>query len=217
MRFADLKTENVEAVRRGLPNLARHLDTAANFGVTPVVALNHFGADTEAEVALVKEFCRERGLSMAVCRGWELGGAGAADLARAVVEVADQSEAGFTPLYDWTDSVEDKILQVCQKAYGASDVVYGKKAQTDLKRIARLGLSDLPICMAKTPASLSDDPSLLGRPEGFEITVREIQVAAGAGFLVPITGDIMRMPGLPKVPGAVGMHIGDDGEIVGLS
>jgi len=215
--FKDLGSPDVDATRRGLPNLARHLDTAANFDLSPVVALNHFGADSEEEVEVVKAFCAERGVPLAVCRGWELGGEGAADLARSVVEVVDSTEPGFTPLYDWADSVEEKIRKVCVGAYGAAEVVYGKRAQIDLKRIAKLGLGDLPICMAKTPASLSDDAKRLGRPEGFTITVREIQVAAGAGFLVPITGDIMRMPGLPKVPGAVGMRINEDGEIEGLS
>jgi len=215
--FAELRTPNPEATRAGLPNLARHLDTAANFDLVPVVALNHFGPDSEEEVQVVRDFCAERGVRLAICKGWELGGEGAADLAREVVEVADSTEPGFTPLYDWSDSVEEKIRKVCVRAYGAKDVVYGKAAQIGLKRIAKLGLGGLPICMAKTPASLSDDARRLGRPEGFTITVREIQVAAGAGFLVPITGDIMRMPGLPKVPGAVGMRINEAGEIEGLS
>jgi formate--tetrahydrofolate ligase len=215
--FGELSQPDPEATRRGLPNLARHLETAAKFELAPVVALNHFGADSADEVAVVEEFCRETGVPLAVCRGWESGGEGAADLARTVVEVVDAAEPGFTPLYDWADSVKEKIRKICVVAYGSDDVVYGKRAQTDLKRIARLGLEGLPICMAKTPASLSDDPKLLGRPEGFTITVREIQVAAGAGFLIPITGDIMRMPGLPKVPGAVGMRINEDGEIEGLS
>jgi formate--tetrahydrofolate ligase len=215
--FAELSEPDSDATRRGLANLARHLDTAATFGLTAVVALNHFGADTAEEVGLVEAFCAERGVSFAVCRGWELGGAGASDLARAVVGVVDSASPGFTPLYDWSDPVREKIAKICSGAYGAKDVVYAKRALLDLRRIARLGLEGLPICMAKTPASLSDDAKLLGRPEGFTITVREIQVAAGAGFLVPITGDIMRMPGLPKVPGAVGMRINADGEIEGLS
>lgn len=215
--FKDLGAPDPSATKRGLANLARHLETAATFGLTPVVALNHFGADSEDEVILVEEFCSSRGVSFALCRGWELGGAGAADLAREVVAVADSVTPGFTPLYDWSEPVTDKIEKVCRGAYGATGVAYSKRAQLDLKRIARLGLEGLPICMAKTPASLSDDPKQLGRPEDFTITVREIQVAAGAGFLVPITGDIMRMPGLPKVPGAVSMRINEDGEIEGLS
>jgi len=215
--FKDLGAPDPDATKRGLANLARHLDTAAAFSVTPVVALNHFGADSAEEVGLVEDFCRSRGVAFALCRGWELGGAGAADLARQVVAVTDASSPGFTPLYDWADPVVEKIEKVCKGAYGASGVAYSKRAEMDLKRIARLGLEGLPICMAKTPASLSDDPKRLGRPEGFTITVREIQVAAGAGFLVPITGDIMRMPGLPKVPGAVSMRINEEGEIEGLS
>jgi formate--tetrahydrofolate ligase len=215
--FADLSEPDSDATRRGLANLARHLDTAATFGLTAVVALNHFVADTAEEVGLVAAFCADRGVSFAVCRAWELGGAGASDLAQAVVGVVDSASPGFTPLYDWSDPVREKIGKICSEAYGAEDVVYTKRALLDLRRIARLGLEGLPICMAKTPASLSDDAKRLGRPEGFTITVREIQVAAGAGFLVPITGDIMRMPGLPKVPGAVGMRINADGEIEGLS
>jgi formate--tetrahydrofolate ligase len=217
VKFADLAEPNVEATRRGLPNLERHLDSIARFGLRPVVALNHFGTDTDAEVAVVEDFCRERNLSMAVTRGWEQGGEGAADLARAVVEVADTTPAGFTPLYDWNEPVVDKIHKVCEGVYGTSEVVYTKRAEKDLKRIADLGLDELAICIAKTPASLSDNPKLLGRPLDFAITVREIEVAAGARFLVPITGDILRMPGLPKVPGATRMSIGDDGLIHGLS
>ena len=215
--FKDLGAPDPSATERGLANLARHLETAAAFDLTPVVALNHFGADSAEEVRLVEDFCRARGVAFALCRGWELGGAGAADLAREVVAVADSATPGFTPLYDWADPVVEKIEKVCKAAYGATGVVYSKRAELDLRRIARLGLESLPICMAKTPASLSDDPKQLGRPEGFTITVREIQVAAGAGFLVPITGDIMRMPGLPKVPGAVSMRINEEGEIEGLS
>jgi len=217
VKFADLAEPNVEATRLGLPNLERHLDSISRFGLRPVVALNHFGTDTDAEVAVVEDFCKERNLSMAVTRGWEQGGEGAAELARAVVEVADTTPAGFTPLYDWNEPVVDKIRKVCEGVYGTSEVVYTKRAEKDLKRIADLGLDELAICIAKTPASLSDNPKLLGRPLDFAITVREIEVAAGAGFLVPITGDILRMPGLPKVPGATRMSIGDDGLIHGLS
>jgi len=217
VKFADLAEPNAEAARRGLPNLERHLDSIAKFGLQPVVALNHFGTDTDEEIAVVEDFCRERRLSFAVCRGWEEGGDGAADLARAVVELADKTAPGFTPLYDWSEPVTDKIRKVCEGVYGTSEVVYTKRAEKDLKRITDLGLDELAICIAKTPASLSDNPKLLGRPLDFAITVREIEVAAGARFLVPITGDILRMPGLPKVPGATRMSIGDDGLIHGLS
>ena len=217
VKFAHLGTPDVAAVERGLANLERHLDTAAGFELTPVVALNHFTADTAAEVAAVRARCESRGVHMEVCRGWADGGPGAADLARAVVKVVDRATAGFQPTYDWGDSVEDKVHKVARSVYGADGVTFTGKARTDLETIARLGLGGLPVCIAKTPASLSDNARLIGRPTGFTITVREIEIAAGAGFLVPITGDVMRMPGLPKVPAAIGMGINDAGQVVGLS
>ena len=217
VKFRELGSPDVAAVDRGLANLAAHLDTANGFGLTPVVALNHFTADSEDEVAAVLGFCEARGVRVELCTGWAEGGEGAADLARAVVEVVDASLPGFTPTYDWDEPVKDKILKVAQKIYGADDVVYSKEAEADLKTIARLGLDGLPVCIAKTPASLSDNAKLVGRPSGFTITVREIEIAAGAGFLVPITGAVMRMPGLPREPAAKRMGIGDDGQIFGLS
>jgi formate--tetrahydrofolate ligase len=212
-----LAEPNVDAVLRGIPNLERHLDTAEGFGLPAVVALNHFTADTDEEVAAVAAACAARGVPMAICRGWAEGGAGAADLARKVVAAAEAFEGHYTPMYSLDDTVKDKILAVCRGVYGTDQVVYTKRALKDLKRVMRLGLGNVPICMAKTPASLSDDPSLLGRPENFAITVREIQIAAGAGFIIPITGDILRMPGLPRKPAALGMSIDADGEVVGLS
>ena len=208
---------DAEAVRAGLPNLERHLDSIKNFGLMPVVALNHFGGDTDEEVEVVAELCRQRGLRFAVCRGWAEGGAGAEDLARAVVEVADSTEPGFRKLYSPSDSVQEKIGAVCRGVYGTEHVVYAKAAKMDLRRIARLGLGELPVCIAKTQSSLSDDPRRLGRPRDFVVTVRQIQIAAGAGFLVPITGDILRMPGLPRRPAAAGMGFDADGQIEGLS
>ncbi len=147
---------------------------------------------------------------------WGRGGAGAEDLAKAVVEIVEKDEGQFTPLYDWNLPVEEKIEAVATKIYGATGVEYSSKARLNLKRIARLGLEGLPVCIAKTQKSLSDNPKLIGRPEGFTITVREIEIAAGAGFLVPITGDMMRMPGLPAVPAAEGIDIDKDGNISGL-
>ncbi len=217
---ADVKasaTPDPGAVDRGLPNLARHLDSVSAFGLDAVVALNHFGTDSDAEVAVVRDFCDARGVRMAVCRGHAQGGAGAADLARAVVEVVDAvDEPSFMPLYRREDSFEEKVTAVCSAVYGTESLVLTKGAKKDLKAVRDLGLEGLPVCIAKTPASLSDDPRLLGRPTGFDITVREIQVAAGAGFLIPITGDILRMPGLPRTPAAERMAI-VDGEVVGLS
>ena len=217
VKFNDLGTPDVGAVNRGLVNLGRHIESARGFGLTPVVALNHFTLDSEEEVQAVRKACADGGVRMEVCRGWADGGAGAVDLARAVVEVVDAAEPGFKPTYDWTEPVEVKIKKVAKAIYGAESIVYTKRAAMDLRRIERLGLHELPVCIAKTPASLSDDPRLMGRPTGFPITVREIEIAAGAGFLVPITGDVMRMPGLPKVPAANRMGIGEDGQIFGLS
>ena len=216
VRFADLSQPDADAVRRGLPNLERHLDSVGEFGLTPVVAINHFGADTDEEIAVVQELCAARGLRCAVNKGFAEGGDGAADLARAVVEVVDAATPGFEPIYDRTMDPKEKIQRICTRIYGASGVAYTAQAEADLRRYARLELKDLAVCMAKTPASLSDDPRRLGRPEDFTITVREVQVAAGAGFLVPITGDIMRMPGLPKVPAAERMYVDGDGNIQGL-
>ncbi|MEE2828127.1 MAG: formate--tetrahydrofolate ligase, partial [Myxococcota bacterium] len=158
VRFEDLNADNPEATAAGLPNLQRHLESIAGFGLQPVVALNHFSADSEAEVAVVESFCREQGLPMAVCRGWEQGGEGAADLARAVVEATDSSPAHFKPLYDWDEPITDKIRKVCEGVYGTSEVIYTKRAESDLRRIKALELEALPVCLAKTPASLSDNP-----------------------------------------------------------
>ena len=213
----DLAAPDPEAVRRGIPNLERHLDSILAFGLPAVVALNHFTGDSDDEVAAVQEACDARGVPMAVCTGWAEGGAGAADLARKVVEVGGAFEGHFRPMYTLDQSVEDKIQAVCRGVYGTEHVVYSKRATKDLRRVRRLGMERTPICIAKTPASLSDDPKLLGRPRNFVITVREIQIAAGAGFIIPITGDILRMPGLPRTPAALGMRIDGDGEIVGLS
>jgi formate--tetrahydrofolate ligase len=213
----DSATPNAGAVDRGLANLGRHLDSADAFGLTPVVALNHFATDSDEEVAVVQGFCDSRGVRMAVCRGHALGGDGATDLARAVVEVVDANKTpSFTPIYAREDAFEDKLNAVCTRIYGADGVTLTQDAEKDLKAIRSLGLDELPVCIAKTPASLSDDPKRLGAPTGFRITVREIQIAAGAGFLVPITGDILRMPGLPRRPASARMRI-ENGQIVGLS
>ncbi len=214
---ADLGTPDAEAVRRGLPNLERHLDSLAAFGLPGVVALNHFTADSDDEVQAVLDACEARGVPVATCRGWADGGAGGADLARAVVAVAGGFEGHYRPLYDLDQPVKEKIRAICCGVYGAADVAYTAQAENDLRRVKRLGLERTPICMAKTPASLSDDPARRGRPTGFTVTVREVQIAAGAGFIIPITGEILRMPGLPRVPAALGMKIDADGRIEGLS
>ncbi len=216
---ADLKSLTVPdaaAVRRGLPNLERHLESVAQFERKPIVAINKFYADTDEELAVILDRCRELGIAAAVANVWAEGGAGAEELAHLVAAEADQPKPAHPPLYDWAAPVEAKITTIAQRIYGAADVAFQPKAQADLRTIARLGLSALPICMAKTQKSLSDDPDRRNRPEGFTLTVREIEIAAGAGFLIPITGEMMRMPGLPEIPAAEGMDIDDDGVITGL-
>jgi len=211
-----LQDPNPTAVRKGLVNLEKHLENTALYNLEAVVAINRFTSDTDEEIAIVQDRCRELGFDAIVTDVWGQGGAGATDLATAVVKKIDGSQSTFKPLYDWSLSVKDKIATICKNVYGADAVNYSKQAELDLKRIAKLGLDGLPICIAKTQKSLSDDPSKIGRPTGFEISVREIEVAAGAGFLVPITGDMMRMPGLPATPSAELIDIDADGNIIGL-
>ena len=212
----NLKEENVEGVKGGLENLEKHIENVKGFGLQPIVAINKFITDTDAEVEAIRAKCEEHGVKVAVAEVWAKGGNGATDLASLVAEVVDNTEAGFTPTYDWNSPVTEKIEAISKKIYGADGVDFTAQAKKDLKRIADLGLENLPICMAKTQKSLSDNPALLGRPSGFRITVREIEVAAGAGFLVPITGDMMRMPGLPATPASEAIDIDEDGNILGL-
>ncbi len=211
-----LREPNAAAVGRGLPNLERHLESVGHFERRPIVAINRFFTDTEEELAVILDRCRALGYPAAVADVWGHGGAGAEDLARLVAAEADEPKLPHPPLYDWAATVETKITTIAQRIYGAAEVEFQPKAEADLRTIARLGLSGLPICMAKTQKSLSDNPSLLGRPTGFTLSVREIEIAAGAGFLIPICGEMLRMPGLPDVPAAVGMDIDDDGVITGL-
>ena len=205
-----------EAVRRGLPNLEKHLESIRCFGATPVVAINRFASDTEEELAVVRERCAALGVPSAITDHHARGGAGAEALARAVAQHADAGATPLRPLYDWADPVPAKIAAVARAMYGAADVAYTKAAKRELREIERLGYAELPVCIAKVPGSLSDDARLRGRPRDFEITVRSVQVNAGAGFLVVLTGDIMRMPGLPARPLAETIDV-RDGEIVGLS
>ena len=205
------------AVERGLGNLGRHLDSAAAFNLRPVVAINHFAHDTDQEMAVIQAFCESRSVPAVVNRGWADGGDGARDLAQKVVEVVDSTSAGFTPVYDWSAPVKEKVHQVATTIYGAQRVRWDRKAEQDLKKIKRLGLEGLPVCIAKTQSSLSDDPKAGGLPGTYDIHVREIEISAGAGFLVPICGDMLRMPGLPRVPGATKMHLTENGDIVGLA
>jgi formate--tetrahydrofolate ligase len=211
----DLKVSNPEAVEKGLPNLEKHLENSRLFGVPAVEAINHFDQDSDAEVQVVKDFCESKGFPVVLCKAWAEGGKGAEELGRAVVE-ACQQESQFQGLYDWKAPLREKIRTIAQRVYGADDVDYSVKAKLNLKRIARLGLEGLPVCMAKTQKSLSDDPKKIGRPTHFRIHIREIEIAAGAGFLIPIAGDIMRMPGLPRTPSAEQIDIDDQGNITGL-
>ena len=212
----ELTVPNAEAVQKGLPNLEKHVENTKKFNLPVVVAINHFYTDTDEEVQVVQNRCRELGVPAVVSKVWADGGGGAIELAQEVSRLADQTNHKFTPVYDWNSSVEEKITAVATKIYGADGVDFQAKAKTDLKRIEALGLTHLPVCIAKTQKSFSDNPDLIGRPTGFTITVREIEIAAGAGFLVPITGEMMRMPGLPNVPAAEAIDVDANGNISGL-
>ncbi len=212
----EINEPNPEAVAKGLVNLEKHLENTRLYNLPAVVAINHFVHDTEEEIQLVKEKCESMGFKAVLTQVWEKGGAGAEDLARSVVEAINGNQQTFTPLYDWDWPVEKKIETLATKIYGAEGVEYGSDARRDLRRIKKLELEHLPICMAKTQKSLSDDPKLIGRPKGFRLHIREIEVAAGAGFLIPITGAMMRMPGLPGTPAAEQIGIDNEGNISGL-
>jgi formate--tetrahydrofolate ligase len=193
---------NAGGVAEGLPNLEKHLESVGIFGKTPVVAINRFASDTAEEIAVVQEACAKRGVRVALCEHFGKGAEGAVDLARCVIDATSTPAKPFAPLYELSASVPDKLTAIAQKMYGADGVVFTKSAERDLRDIAKLGYAELPICVAKTQNSLSDDAKLRGRPRGFVVTVRNLQISAGAGFLVALTGEIMRMPGLPKVPQA---------------
>jgi formate--tetrahydrofolate ligase len=213
----DLKTPNPEAVGKGIPNLEKHIENARQFGLTPIIALNHFIWDSEEEIDAIRKKCQELNVRFAVCKHWAEGGKGAEELANLVVDAVENSPSAFLPIYDWNWPVAIKIETIARKIYGASGVEFGPKANADLKKIEKLGFDKLPICIAKTQYSFTDDPTRVGRTSDFWLTIREIEIASGAGFLVPIAGDMMRMPGLPAVPAAEGMDIDENGIIVGLS
>lgn len=212
----ELNSPNVGALIEGMENLEKHLENIKLFNVKPVVAINSFTSDTQEEHQAILDKCKSLGVEAVVADVWAKGGEGAVDLADKVAEIVDNKPEKFTPIYEWNSAVEDKIKSIATKIYGAAAIDYTKQAKRDLRKIDKLGLSDLPICMAKTQKSLSDNPALLGRPKDFVVTVREIEIASGAGFLVPITGDIMRMPGLPATPSAESIDIDKDGNISGL-
>jgi formate--tetrahydrofolate ligase len=212
-----LKEPNLEALRAGLGNMEKHIENLKNFNVPAVVAINKFVFDTQEEMEIIKESCKKLDVRVAICDSWEHGGVGATDLANEVVDAVEECNGQYKPVYDWDSPVEDKIEAVAKNIYGAGSVVFMPRAKMDLKKIKRLGIENLPVCIAKTQNSLSDNTKLLGRPEGFKITIREIEIAAGAGFLIPITGNILRMPGLPAIPAAENIDIDNDGRITGLS
>jgi len=213
----EYNTPSTERVTKGLENLEKHIENMQKFGLVPVVAINAFPSDTAEEIELIKERCEGKGVKAVVANGWKDGGAGMTDLAEAVVNVVENGNNTFKPLYDWNAPIKEKIDTIAKEIYGADGVEYAKKALTDLKNIENLGLNELPICMAKTQKSFSDNDKLLGRPSGFTVSVREFEFAAGAGFIIPILGKMMRMPGLPAVPASEGMTIDNNGKISGLS
>ncbi len=215
--LASLKAPNTVALVRGLANLEKHIENTKIYGLPTVVSVNKFVSDTDDEIAIVTQRCAELGVRVAVSEGWEKGGAGTTDLAEQVVEAVQSNKSKYKPVYDWNWTVKEKIEAVARKIYGARNVEFLPKAKQNLKKIERIGLSKKPVCIAKTQNSLSDDPKWLGRPENFTLTVREIEIAAGAGFSIPITGNMLRMPGLPATPAAEGMDIDNDGKITGLS
>ena len=215
--LAELGREDVAAVRRGSDNLAKHVENVRALGLVPVVALNHFSGDTDAELAAVTASCREWGVRAAVARGWELGGAGMTDLAGAVLEAMGEAKPGACrPLYPDDLPLEQKVEAIVTRLYGGDGVRFAPPAAAKLARWQTLGYGRLPVCMAKTQNSLSDDAKKLGRPRDFTVTVRDAKLAAGAGFVVVYAGDILTMPGLPKAPGAEGMDVDADGNVVGL-
>ena len=213
---AELSEENLEALRKGIVNLEKHIENIHKYNVPVVVTLNSFVTDTEAEIAFVKEFCNERGCEFAISEVWEKGGQGGIALAEAVLASLENKESHFTPLYDYNTPIKEKIETIAKEIYGAAKVNFVASASKQIKRLEELGFGNLPICMAKTQYSLSDDASLLGRPENFEISVREAYVSAGAGFIVVLTGNVMTMPGLPKSPAAFNIDVTDEGVITGL-
>lgn len=212
----ELSKENLEALKKGIVNLEKHIENIKLFGVPVVVTLNHFVTDSEAEVNFIKEFCESRNCEFAISKVWEEGGKGGVELAKKILYTLENKESHFTPLYPDDMSIEDKLYTIATKIYGAKNVTYSPAAKKAIEKAKELGYGNLPVCVAKNQYSLSDDPKKLGRPENFDINVREAYVNAGAGFVVAITGSIMTMPGLPKVPAAEAVDVDENGNIVGL-
>lgn len=213
----NLNEENIDALSKGIVNLEKHIENLKQYGVPVVVTLNQFVTDTEAELDFIKHFCQERGCDFALSEVWEKGGEGGLSLGKAVLKTLETKKSEYHPLYSYEDTtIEEKIETIAAKIYGADNVVYAPAAARQIKQLSELGYSSLPVCMAKNQYSLSDDPKKLGRPEHFDITIREVYVNAGAGFIVALTGDIMTMPGLPKKPAAEGIDVNEDGAVTGL-
>ncbi len=213
--FEDLKEENVEAMLEGCANLAKHIDTVKQFGLPYIVAINQFDSDTENEIKALEDWCEANGHPLSLSQVWAKGGKGALDLAEKVVALCDE-ENNYAPLYDTDASIEDKITAIAQKVYGAKDVVLTDEAKEQVEQFKKAGWDKMPICMAKTQMSLSDDPKVMGAPKDFTITVRELRPSLGAGFIVALTGKVLTMPGLPKHPSALDMDIDENGKITGL-
>jgi formate--tetrahydrofolate ligase len=213
---ADLGAENVEAVKKGCPNLGRHIENLKSFGVPVVVAINHFVTDTEAEVEAIKAYVKEHGAEAVLSRHWELGSKGSADLARKVAEVADAGQANFAPIYPDEMSLADKIQTIAKRIYRADEALMDQKIRDQLKLWEEQGYGHLPVCMAKTQYSFTTDPNRRGAPTGHSVPVREVRLSAGAGFVVVVCGEIMTMPGLPRVPSAESIRLNDAGQIEGL-
>ncbi len=212
----DLGTENVEALKKGIVNLKTHIENMHKYGVPTVVAINRFGTDTEAEIDVITDFCREMGVEVSLTEVFAKGGEGGMDLAQKVVKTIEEKPSDYHPLYDTALSIPEKLETIAKEIYRADGVAFTAQAKKSLAEIEALGKGDLPVCVAKTQYSLSDNPALLGKPEGFTLTVRDVRLSAGAGFVVALTGDIMTMPGLPKQPAAYKIDIDENGNISGL-
>jgi formate--tetrahydrofolate ligase len=210
-----LNEPNLEAVKRGIANLEKHMENISKYHVPLVVTLNRFVSDTDEEIKFIEDFCRERGAEFAISEVWEHGSKGGIDLAKSVLKALDK-KSNYAPLYSTDLSIKDKIKKIANEIYGANDVTYSKTAEKEISHLNELGFGNLPVCIAKTQYSLSDDPKKLGRPKDFTINVRELYVSAGAGFIVVLTGNVMTMPGLPKKPAAFSIDVDDDGNITGL-
>ena len=213
----EYNTPNMDYVTKGFGNLDKHMENCKKFGLTPVVAINNFYTDSDEEVNFIISECAKVGVKAVVSRGWGMGGNGTMELAQAVVDVIESGTNNYKQLYDWSLSIEDKIRKIATEIYGADDVTFSPKAKTQLKEFSKLGVDHMPVCMAKTQKSFTDNENRIGRPTGFTVNVREFELAHGAGFVVPILGEMMRMPGLPAIPASEGMDIDNAGNITGLS